>query len=793
MSNDALKQPPIHEIQKSVVDVLSQVRGLMNYASQKLESSSGKEKRYADHAKSIENEITKVKNLELRMAIAAPMKAGKSTIINAIVGQDILPSRNAAMTTLPTEIVFSKDVTEPKLKLRYQLDPESDDFVDIYSVLRRSWINIKRKIDDIGLAQARLEIIAADYSHLQDLLEYIAQDLEVSFSCEVSGTEQIQKALTDINDLMRLGNVLVSSDKPLMSLVSVPRIEVPFLDGKSALNLNSVGKLVIVDTPGPNEAGALNLKDVVEFQLKASSIILLVLDYTQLNAEAAENVKDDVNKVSDIKGKDSIYILVNKIDLRKPEKDMTAAQVLEFVQNKFGIQGSSDRVFEISASRAAYASNFWNEKKQGSVTPQEMKTSDLLGMQYYGDSWRKKFQKKVDMDDMEEAANDVWNESGFAEFLEKAIAVLMSQAAPLTLSKALNEASVRLTDLQNNTNIQKGSFGQDVAKLKAAIDALENDLRKLNDCRDNLKVEVVDLRRSLERKLSSNLVDMQAQSREQLKRIFGRKEYKEAGLVKKAGLGLTKLVGLLVGQDYQGTGEIKFKSANEANRFVETATASVKMIVNDLMSDAREDTWREVKSLRNRIEKLLRTKTKPIIEQAQRRLSKQFNVTLELPEMFDDFYPEDVSLDIQAKSRSREYTEYKTVKERRWYTLWLYEHTKQVPVSRTERFFVVSVDEVNKNVEESIEAAVTKVKQQVFDYLEEDFQAMLDKSFAELDQFLKGYEESLHESINFNKQNAEKKAERKAALDKISDDSAKLKGDVDNQKKYVGEILKSKQ
>lgn len=775
MSNDALPTD-IHAIQKSVVDVLTQVRDLMNYASQKLESSSGKERRYADHAKSIENEITKVKNLELRMAIAAPMKAGKSTIINAIVGQDILPSRNAAMTTLPTEIVFSKDVTEPKLKLRYQLDPESDDFVDIYSVLRRSWRKLQEQIKAISITQASEDI--AEYPHLQDLLRDVSESPEIPFLSEVSGTEAIQKSLTDLNDLVRLCGILVPSDNPLMSLVSVPRIEVPFLDENSGLKLDSVGKLVIVDTPGPNEAGDLNLGNVVKLQLEASSIILLVLDYTQLNAEAAENVRSDVDKVSEIKGKDSIYILVNKIDLRKSKKDMTKEQVLDFVQNKFDIQRSSDRVFEISASRAAYASNFRSEHRMNPDIdePQSMENAELLARQAFGDMWEDEF-PEASMGRMLKAADRIWSKSGFADFLERAIAVLMAQAAPRTLNSALNDASGRLTDLQNNTNIQKGAFGQDVAKLKAAIDSLENDLRKLNDCRDKLKVEVVDLRRSLEQKLSSNLVDMQFQSREQLKRIFGRKEYSDAGLVKKAGLGITKLVGLLVGQDYQGTGEIKFKSANEANRFVETATASVKIIVNDLMSIAREDARREVKSLRNRIEKLLKTKTKPIIEQAQRRLSKQFNVTLELPEMFNELYlEEDVSLDIQAKSRSRDYTEYKTVKERRWYTLWLYEHKKQVPVSRTERFFIVSIDEVNKNVEESIEAAVTKVKQQVFEYLEEDFQTVLDNSFSELDHFLKGYEESLQESINMNKQDAEKQAERKAALDKISDEESKVKG-----------------
>jgi len=791
MSNESLK-PDIYSLQQSVVDVLTQVRDLMKYASQKLESSHGKDGRYAEHAKSIENEITKVRNLELRMAIAAPMKAGKSTIINAIVGQDILPSRNAAMTTLPTEIVFSKDVTEPKLKLRYRLEPESDDFVDVYSDLMRSWTNLQRKINEIGIDKAYEDI--AEYPHLRDLLKDVSDSPDIPFLSEVSGTEAIQKSLTDLNDLVRLCGVLVPSDNPLTSLVSVPRIEVPFLDEKSGLKLDSVGKLVIVDTPGPNEAGALNLENVVQLQLKASSIILLVLDYTQLNGEAAENVRNDVDKVSEIKGKDSIYILVNKIDLRKSKKDMTKEQVLEFVQNKFDIQGSSDRVFEISASRAAYASNFRSEYRMNPDVdePQSMQTAELLARQAFGDMWEDEF-PEASMGRMLKAADRIWSKSGFADFLERAVAVLMAQAAPRTLSSALNDASGRLTELQNYTNLQKGSFGQDVAKLKAAIDALENDLRKLNDCRDKLKVEVLDLRRSLEKKLSSNLVDMQSQSREQLKKIFGRKEYSQADPAKKAGLGLAKLIGLLVRQDYQGTGEIKFKSANEANIFVETATASVKMIVNDLMFNAREDTWHEVKSLRNRIEKLLKTKTKPIIEQAQRRLSKQFNVALELPDMFDELYLEDVSLDIQAKSRSREYTEYKTVKERHWYTLWLWEHEKRVPINKTECFFIVSVDEVNNMVEESIEAAVAKVKQQVFDYLEEDFQAVLDKSFSELDQFLKGYEESLQESINMNKQDAANQAEYKAALDKVSDNSAKLKGAVENQKKYVREMLKSKQ
>lgn len=104
MLSDVLK-PDLEALQGDVIDLLQQISLLMNRASTEL-TSDGSSQKYADFEQQVNQEIEKVKNLELRMAIVAPMKAGKSTITNAIIGQDILPSRNAAMTTLPTEIIF---------------------------------------------------------------------------------------------------------------------------------------------------------------------------------------------------------------------------------------------------------------------------------------------------------------------------------------------------------------------------------------------------------------------------------------------------------------------------------------------------------------------------------------------------------------------------------------------------------------------------------------------------------------------------------------------------------------
>ena len=815
MSNDNLN-PDIYALQQSVVMVLSQAQKLMNYASQTLETPNSKDRRCAAHSESIGNEITKVKNLELRMAIVAPMKAGKSTIINAIVGQDILPSRNTAMTTLPTEIVFSKEVTEPKLKLRY-------DGADTFDVLKRSWGSLKGKIREIGLNQAKES--TKDYPHLQYLLEEVAGNPERSFVPETSGTEFIQTSLTKLNDLVRLCSVLMPSDNTLMSLPAVPRLEVP---PSSTLKLEGIGKLVFVDTPGPNEAGDLKLDVVVKRQLDASSIVLLVLDFTQLNTEASEKVKSDVDEVAKIKGLESIYVLINKIDQRK-EKGMTKEQVLEFVNSKFGIEASTDRVFEISASRAAYASNFRNEKKKGFTNPQDMKTSDALGGQYYGDSWRKKFREKVDMADMEEAATDVWSESGFAEFLEKAIAALMAQAAPLTLFNALYNVRKRLEALQESINVQKNAFGKDIQTLQGQIAALERDLTILVDCQNRLKTQVKTLAKTLEKDLSKSLLDMKEQSNRELKKIFADREFGEAGLVKKFGIGISRMATLFSGVTYQGSGSIEFKSQSEADSFIEGATASARDIVNNLMSNAREDALKQIKKSRQNIESLLKKETKPIIEQAQRRLKEQFNVSLQLPDIFDDVELEqNISLNVSAKEDTRVTYEKKIVKERRWYTLGLMEHDKEVKerlwytlwlvehnktpstgvstsrtdwdnttrtyeanevVTNTETFYTVSIDRITSSVNQSISSAVDNVNSQIFNYLQEDFQSVLNKFFDDLDRFLKGYREDLQRTIEAGKRSKEDRAALKLAFDDIWGKSSTLINDVDTQTSYVKQHL----
>lgn len=65
----------------------------------------------------LNNEISKLQNFDVVLAVVGTMKAVKSTTINAIVGREILPNHNRPMTALPTLICHNAEQHTPKLSI----------------------------------------------------------------------------------------------------------------------------------------------------------------------------------------------------------------------------------------------------------------------------------------------------------------------------------------------------------------------------------------------------------------------------------------------------------------------------------------------------------------------------------------------------------------------------------------------------------------------------------------------------------------------------------------------------
>jgi hypothetical protein len=354
---------------------------------------------------------------------------------------------------------------------------------EIREVFQRTFFALQDRIRKLGNERVQEKI--AQYPHLADLASRIEAKPEGSIAEKISGRQRVINNLGALNDIVRLCSLLDPLADPLQYLTDVPRIYTPFWRSQKSAQANLLGNLVIVDTPGPNEAGEnLRLVNVVSEQLQNSSLVLLVLDFTQLRTEAAEKVKQDVQRVIELRGKENLYVLINKVDQRR-KGDMTPEQVQQFVAAELGIGGSNnmDRVFEVSARWAFSAANFMQELQQHpNISVAEMKTAQALAQEVFGIDWEEELADAT-VEDLERKAERLWKKSGFAPFLEKAISALIVSAAPRCIKAALNLSRSHLLELRNDVQLRYSAINQDAEKLQREVVALEADLHHLDLCR----------------------------------------------------------------------------------------------------------------------------------------------------------------------------------------------------------------------------------------------------------------------------------------------------------------------
>lgn len=749
----AESKPNVQDLQTDVIDLLGQISSLMGQASAAISSDSAGEK-YARFQQEVAQAACNVEDLELRMAIVAPMKAGKSTIINAIIGQELLPSRNAAMTTIPTEIIFDAELKEPKLTLT----PE------IRDVFQETFFALQQKIRELGNERVREKI--AQYPHLAKLLLGIQAKTGGSIEEEITGRQRIINNLGALNDIIRLCSVIAPLAEPLDSLTDVPRIRTPFWRFQKTQESSLLGNLVIVDTPGPNEAGDHKLGNVVAEQLQASSLVLIVLNFTALNTKAEAEVKKDVLKVIELLGKENLYVLVNKVDQRK-DGDMTPEQVRQFVAAEFGIGNSNNtnRVFEISARWAFSATNFLAELQQRpGVELAEMRTARSLAQDIFPIDWEEELQEAT-VEELQIKAEKLWKKSGFAPFLENAINALMAEAAPRCMMSALNIARTRLAELRDDLQLRSSAIGEDEKKLRSEIFALEADLVSLESCRIRLR-EVDTIRLNLQHNLKEILEDLKLQAKVSVETYFMQEEYQQAETDKTISsqfkkidiegrqLFLKKLVDFEIFPswlsqriksvfEYKSSGLLKFNRAGDAQEFANLAAIYAKQRAEILLYEAQEVTLKQIEQARNDLRELLENESKYIIQNACDRLNQTFHIDLSLP--MPELQADDKIDYVPPKvmRQTKEITEFKKKRFKPFYFLWLVQVEKEIPVVRQEEYYTISLEQVVAHVNRSIEQSIGNINQKIHHYLDKDFQERVDTFFKSIETYLSNYRDSL--------------------------------------------------
>ncbi|EPS8135048.1 dynamin family protein [Escherichia coli] len=456
----------------------------------------------------LEGEQIKTARREMVLAVVGTMKAGKSTTINAIVGQEILPNRNRPMTSVPTLIRHVPGKTEPVLHLEH-IQP-----------VRNLLITLQEKLATPAGQQVAQSL--QQTGDTRELLDILADD--VWLKNEYHGEDEIFTGLASLNDLVRLAAAM-GTEFPFDEYAEVqklPVIDVAFshLVGMDACQ----GTLTLLDTPGPNEAGQPQMEMMMRDQLQKASAVLAVMDYTQMNSKADEEVRKELNAIADVSA-GRLFVLVNKFD----EKDRNGDGA-DAVRQKVPAMLNSDvlpasRVYPGSSRQAYLANRALHElRKNGALPVDEAWVDDFI---------REAFGPMVEEDDWKDStkvnkkAEKLWNISLIDQLITEVIQSSHSRAAALAVDSAAAKLMQNAENVSEYQSLRHQGLQQSIQSLQAHITSLLADIQEIEECQNQVTGDVRMAMEDINTKTGELLTKVCASLEEELNDYFRSGKRKE--------------------------------------------------------------------------------------------------------------------------------------------------------------------------------------------------------------------------------------------------------------------------
>ncbi|MFB8795212.1 MAG: dynamin family protein [Microcoleus sp.] len=723
------QQSKITHLQHETLDILQKSSLLIAKVESVLKGGYTKEKDIID------NEVRKVTKAELSISIIAPMKAGKSTVINAISGMKLLPSHNKGMTSLPTEIELVVGVDNPSLLL-----PN-----DAKKILEKLTLNLKKQITRKGSKQVENEL--QEYSYLLGLANDIQAGKWDTLPTKVNGTDSISRFLTGINHIVRMCLLMEVEVDDILSLREYPRITAPFIPFSNIPRSDSIGKLVLIDTPGADE-GSSNEKiqqmlkkilyDVMSRQLEQSSLVLTIVDYTVPNNAAAIETLNAVRKMVANRGAENIYVLCNKYDARKGG-EQNEAEIKKDIGKKFeGTDFNAEKqVFPVSGLYALAAREFYKEyqrNKQG-LTKDIMRP--LFEAQSGAGKATERQLERANIESAKQVADDLWEDSNFSKFLEPVIEGLIPNALGLSINSALKVCRSKLSHISDQIKLQRSGLDQEANDLSLMISSLQTQLENFEEQRSSLnKVTTYTdkLRRDAQLTLSTAFRDKELPG--EIKQIFSDSATAYTDEMSKDEFKSWKV-------KIEKIAERKIENA------IDSALSAISKQVDYTMGDIR---------------RFLEENTEPLVRKIKYDIEKAFSV---------DLSPLRLDIKVSAISTSRYISfDYESKKnsflkktgqfffsDKVWWT----DETYTVSRSKFETQFSTKMEDNRQSIERAVDAFINK-----------DIKEAINQYFGQIDGYLESYRNGLKKSLENQKLSSGEKKELASQLDTLSPDMAKL-------------------
>ncbi|EEX5609212.1 dGTPase [Escherichia coli] len=456
----------------------------------------------------LEGEQIKTARREMVLAVVGTMKAGKSITINAIVGQEILPNRNRPMTSVPTLIRHVPGKTEPVLHLEHT------------QPVRNLLITLQEKLATPAGQQVAQTL--QQTGDTRELLDILTDDGWLKN--EYHGEEEIFTGLASLNDLVRLAAAM-GSDFPFDEYAEVQKLPVIDVEFSHLVGMDACqGTLTLLDTPGPNEAGQPQMEVMMRDQLQKASAVLAVMDYTQMNSKADEDVRKELNAIADVSA-GRLFVLVNKFD----EKDRNGDGA-DAVRQKVPAMLNSDvlpasRVYPGSSRQAYLANRALHELRKNGTLPVDEAWVDDFVREAFG-RMKKDYVCK-DSELATEGATDLWEGSLIDQLITEVIQSSHSRAAALAVDSAAAKLMQNAENVSEYLSLRHQGLQQSIQSLQAHITSLLADIQEIEECQNQVTGDVRMAMEDINTKTGELLTKVCASLEEELNDYFRSGKRKE--------------------------------------------------------------------------------------------------------------------------------------------------------------------------------------------------------------------------------------------------------------------------
>jgi len=351
------------KVQEDVIRYLEEVYALFARGADYMDVS--------EHLAAVNALISSVYNVSISVVLSGLMSVGKSTVVNCLVGRNISPYRDEAMTSVPTRYVHLPEREDPRLIL-----PFAGRLNEVLKLVRA-------KVKEEGLEKTKGSI----RSHvLRILLDKIMADQKgLVFEREYYGDQDIMEALLNLNDIYRLciqpemGSDLLN-ELPAdwnTSIDDYPTVFVRFPEVNVELGLVEFS---IIDTPGIDEANAqrLNLKKVLMDALQVSTSAALITTPTNYQNTATQDLREIFSTASS-RWNVSVMSIVTGADLMKA-KDRAALRTNLASSLTYESRAIFERtsVFPVNARKYLFSHELHAYLKQHDAKPNNRVRDDFV-------------------------------------------------------------------------------------------------------------------------------------------------------------------------------------------------------------------------------------------------------------------------------------------------------------------------------------------------------------------------------------------------------------------------------